>query len=107
MRNLHINSLRSTKWEVPQPETEIELPVPGLQLSNLAMRDLALAMARLPADQRETVVLVAVEGLAYQEVAQIMQVPIGTVRSRLSRARDRLRHLMEGVEQQEGDEGHD
>lgn len=102
MRNLHINSLRSAKWERAQAETQIEVPVPGLQISNLAMRDLAQAMAKLPDDQRETVVLVAVEGMAYQDVAQIMQVPIGTVRSRLSRARDRLRHLVQG-EQSEGD----
>lgn len=102
MRNLHINSLRSAKWERSQAETQVELPVPGLQISNLAMRDLAQAMSKLPDDQRETVVLVAVEGMAYQDVAQIMQVPIGTVRSRLSRARDRLRHLVQGENSEGG-----
>ena len=103
MRNLHINSLRSAKWERSQSDEQVELPVPGLQISNMAMRDLARAMSNLPDDQRETVVLVAVEGLAYQDVAKIMDVPIGTVRSRLSRARDRLRHLVQG-ERNEGEE---
>jgi RNA polymerase sigma-70 factor (ECF subfamily) len=77
--------------------------VPGLQLSNLALRDLARAMSALPEDQRETVLLVAVEGLAYQDAAEIMNVPIGTVRSRLSRARTRLRQLMYGEAEGEGE----
>jgi RNA polymerase sigma-70 factor (ECF subfamily) len=96
MRNIHINALRSAKWEREQDPSDLELPVPGLQLSNLALRDLARAMSALPDDQRETVMLVAVEGLAYQDAAEIMSVPIGTVRSRLSRARTRLRQLMYG-----------
>jgi RNA polymerase sigma-70 factor (ECF subfamily) len=106
MRNIHINALRSAKWEREQDPADLELPVPGLQLSNLALRDLARAMGALPDDQRETVLLVAVEGLAYQDAAEIMSVPIGTVRSRLSRARSRLRQLMYGeAEGERGDEG--
>ena len=109
MRNIHINALRSAKWEREQDPADLELPVPGLQISNLALRDLARAMSALPDDQRETVMLVAVEGLAYQDAAEIMSVPIGTVRSRLSRARSRLRQLMYGeVEgEDEGDRGDD
>ena len=52
------------------------------------------ALARLPAEQREVVLLVGLEGMAYESVAQILGVPIGTVRSRLSRGRGRLRVLM-------------
>lgn len=103
MRNIHINALRSAKWEREQDPSDFELPVPGLQISNLALRDLARAMGALPADQRETVLLVAVEGLAYQDAAEIMSVPIGTVRSRLSRARSRLRQLMYGEAEGEGE----
>jgi len=103
MRNIHINALRSAKWERDQDPADIELPVPGLQISNLALRDLARAMSALPDDQRETVMLVAVEGLAYQDAAEIMSVPIGTVRSRLSRARTRLRQLMYGEAEGEGE----
>lgn len=107
MRNIHINALRSAKWEREQDPADLELPVPGLQLSNLALRDLARAMGALPDDQRETVLLVAVEGLAYQDAAEIMSVPIGTVRSRLSRARSRLRQLMYGEAEGEGERGDD
>jgi len=107
MRNIHINALRSAKWERDQDPADLELPVPGLQLSNLALRDLARAMSALPDDQRETVMLVAVEGLAYQDAAEIMSVPIGTVRSRLSRARTRLRQLMNGEAEGEGERNDD
>jgi RNA polymerase sigma-70 factor (ECF subfamily) len=52
------------------------------------------AMARLPAEQREVLLLAAVEELRYEEIAAVLAVPIGTVMSRLSRARERLRGLM-------------
>jgi RNA polymerase sigma-70 factor, ECF subfamily len=54
------------------------------------------AFERLSADQRSLLLWVSVEGLSYQEVADILQVPIGTVMSRLSRARAALRALCEG-----------
>jgi RNA polymerase sigma-70 factor (ECF subfamily) len=57
--------------------------------------ELDRALARLPSEQREVVLLVGLEGMAYESVAQILGVPIGTVRSRLSRGRERLRELME------------
>src|SRR4029077_5241539 len=56
--------------------------------------ELDRALARLPSEQREVVLLVGLEGLAYESVAQILGVPVGTVRSRLSRGRERLRELM-------------
>jgi RNA polymerase sigma-70 factor (ECF subfamily) len=56
--------------------------------------ELDRALARLPSEQREVVLLVGLEGMAYESVAQILGVPIGTVRSRLSRGRERLRELM-------------
>ena len=52
------------------------------------------SIAHWPAEQREVVLLVGLEGMAYGSVAQILGVPIGTVRSRLSRGRERLRELM-------------
>lgn len=54
------------------------------------------ALSRLPAEQRSLLVWVSVEGLSYQEVADILGVPIGTVMSRLSRARAALRRISEG-----------
>jgi RNA polymerase sigma-70 factor, ECF subfamily len=56
--------------------------------------ELDRALARLPAEQCEVILLVGLEGMAYDSVAQILGVPIGTVRSRLSRGRERLRELM-------------
>ena len=52
------------------------------------------ALAQLSADQREILLLVGLEGMDYESVAQILDVPVGTVRSRLSRGRERLRELL-------------
>jgi RNA polymerase sigma-70 factor (ECF subfamily) len=77
--------------------TEAELPgVEGGQDLALAHRDLLLAFAALPEEQRSVMVLIAVEDLSYEEAARVLGVPIGTVMSRLSRGRERLRHSMNG-----------
>jgi RNA polymerase sigma-70 factor, ECF subfamily len=52
-------------------------------------------MARLPEEQRQVLLLVGLEGMRYEEVAAVLDVPVGTVRSRLSRGRDMLRYLMD------------
>jgi RNA polymerase sigma factor (sigma-70 family) len=59
------------------------------------LRDLGRAMARLPLDQREIILLVALEGMSYEAVAKLVGIPIGTVRSRLSRCRAALRRMMD------------
>jgi RNA polymerase sigma-70 factor, ECF subfamily len=56
--------------------------------------ELDRALALLPDEQREVVLLVGLEGLPYESVAQVLGVPLGTVRSRLSRGRERLRELI-------------
>ena len=61
------------------------------------MRDLDAALKRLPAEQREVLLLVGLEQLSYAEVSQALGVPVGTVMSRLSRGRERLRALMSGA----------
>jgi RNA polymerase sigma-70 factor, ECF subfamily len=58
-----------------------------------------MAIARLPLEQREVVLLIGLEGIRYDEAAKILHVPIGTVRSRLSRARETLRQLFERDEE--------
>jgi RNA polymerase sigma-70 factor, ECF subfamily len=76
---------------------EAELPgVEGGQVSALAHRDLLRGFAALPEEQRSVLVLIAVEDLSYEEAARVLGVPVGTVMSRLSRGRERLRHLMNG-----------
>lgn len=54
-------------------------------------------LSRLPADQRALLMLVSVEGLAYREAAEVLGIPMGTVMSRLSRARQALRAINEGA----------
>jgi RNA polymerase sigma factor (sigma-70 family) len=58
--------------------------------------DLQRCLLRLPPDQREVLLLVTLQDLRYEDVARMTGVPLGTVMSRLSRARSRLRELMEG-----------
>ncbi|MFV2003507.1 MAG: RNA polymerase sigma factor [Paracoccaceae bacterium] len=61
----------------------------------LMLRDISSALQALPLEQREVLVLVALEGMKYREVVDVLNVPIGTVMSRLSRARERLRELLQ------------
>jgi RNA polymerase sigma-70 factor (ECF subfamily) len=73
---------------------ETELPgIDGGQHSVLEHRDVLRALAALPAEQRAVLLLVGVEDLSYQEAARVLGVPVGTVMSRLSRGRERLRVL--------------
>jgi hypothetical protein len=58
------------------------------------LRDLERAISKLPEEQRAVILLVGLEGMRYEEVAEVLGVPVGTVRSRLSRGRDALRRLM-------------
>lgn len=64
------------------------------QEPHLMLDEVRQAVERLPEEQRDIILLVPVGGLAYEEVAQILGIPIGTVRSRLSRARTALRELL-------------
>jgi len=64
--------------------------------TRLLCRDIAGAMRALPPEQRAAIALTAVEGLSYDEAAEVLGVPIGTLRSRLSRGREQLRALYAG-----------
>ena len=76
---------------------EAELPgVDGGQDRALEHRDLLRAFAALPEEQRSALLLIGIEDLSYGEAARVLGVPIGTVMSRLSRGRERLRHYMNG-----------
>ena len=76
---------------------EAQLPdVAGGQDSALAHRDLLRAFVALSEEQRSVLVLIAVEDFSYEEAARVLGVPVGTVMSRLSRGRERLRHLING-----------
>src|SRR5438270_769434 len=72
------------------------LGIDGGQHSVLEHRDLLRAFAALPEEQRAVLLLVGVEDLSYQDAARVLGVPIGTVMSRLSRGRERLRRDIHG-----------
>ena len=76
------------------PETHANLAVSGGQEQHLMLKEVRAALDLLPEEQREIILLVPVGGLAYEEVAQVLDLPIGTVRSRLSRARTALREAL-------------
>lgn len=94
MHNLHIDQLR----RAPPPASELaegDHPTtpPTAQLD---LRDLDRALQLLPPAQREVLLLVGLEDMSYEQVAATLDIPLGTVMSRLSRGREQLRKLMAG-----------
>jgi RNA polymerase sigma-70 factor (ECF subfamily) len=70
------------------------LPVRAPQQTHVELLEVLRALTRLPAEQREVLVLAAVEEMRYEEIAAILSIPVGTVMSRLSRAREKLRRAV-------------
>jgi RNA polymerase sigma-70 factor, ECF subfamily len=100
LHNQHVNHIRRAVREgatVELSETEIALTQAPRQDRRLEVRDLDCALSRLPEEQRAVILLVGLEGMRYEDVAKMLSVPVGTVRSRLSRGRDALRRLMGAV----------
>jgi RNA polymerase sigma-70 factor (ECF subfamily) len=94
--NLWRNSLRSERRRgehVAYDTLLVEPSIPPPQPGRIALGEMNRALDRLPDDQRETLLLVVLEGVSYEEAATILSIPIGTVMSRLSRARAALRAL--------------
>ncbi len=99
MHNLYLNQQRGA---AALPMLDIDTLASSLQAPEApheATRDLERCLQRLPADQRAVLLLVALENLSYAETARVLRVPVGTVMSRLSRARARLRELLEAAPQ--------
>ncbi len=98
MHNLFVDGARRATRQagrrVDLDEVSSDLPAPSGPPEQTL--DLQRCLLRLPPDQREVLLLVTLQDLRYEDVARITGVPIGTVMSRLSRARSRLRELMEG-----------
>jgi RNA polymerase sigma-70 factor (ECF subfamily) len=108
LHNQHVNDVRRSVREGVNVAVEEMAPVLTIQsnaLDVLQLRDLEAAIAKLPQEQRQVILLVGLEGMRYEEVALILGVPVGTVRSRLSRGRDQLRRLMDmGDDEETGEE---
>jgi len=97
LHNQYVNQVRRAVREgaaVGLSETEPLLTRAPHQGKSLELRDLERAIAKLPEEQRAVILLVGLEGMRYEEVADVLGVPVGTVRSRLSRGREALRRLM-------------
>jgi RNA polymerase sigma-70 factor, ECF subfamily len=101
MHNQHVNDVRRGVRDGSNVElTEAtQLTVESNATPTLELRDLETAIGKLPPEQRQAILLVGLEGMAYEEAAKVLNVPVGTVRSRLSRGRDQLRLLM-GMEEE-------
>jgi RNA polymerase sigma-70 factor (ECF subfamily) len=97
VHNQYVNEVRRSAREgatVAVEDVALVLPVEPNAIDALQLRDLHRAIGRLPEEQRQVVLLVGLEDMSYAQVAQILNIPIGTVRSRLSRGRDTLRVMM-------------
>jgi RNA polymerase sigma-70 factor (ECF subfamily) len=97
MHNLHVDVYRrGARIDYCDDEGLPELPQRAEQTDALELRDLDRSLALLPLEQREVLLLVGLEELSYAEVAKALGVPTGTVMSRLSRARTRLKAILAG-----------
>jgi RNA polymerase sigma-70 factor (ECF subfamily) len=106
LHNQYVNQVRRAVREgvsVMVDDVEPLLTTAPAQGKQLELRDLERALGMLPHEQRSVILLVGLEGMRYEEVAEILKVPVGTVRSRLSRGRDMLRQLMGITEPVEGE----
>lgn len=97
LRNVHLSQLRRAGRSpiVAAPATMPEAVVSGGQEEQHAFRDLGRAFEALPKTQRQVLWLTVVEDMDYEQVAAVLAIPLGTVRSRLSRARDALREAVQ------------
>lgn len=99
MHNLFVNQARGPRLiDYPGDEALPDLPTRATQSDALELRDFAHSLARLSEEQREVLLLVVLEDLSYEDAAKVLGVPVGTVMSRLSRGRERLRALLSGDE---------
>jgi RNA polymerase sigma-70 factor (ECF subfamily) len=96
MHNVHVNRVRAARPTDPLEEEMPELAQRASQGDALLVRDLDRAISLLPAEQRAVLLLVTLEEMSYETVARTLEIPIGTVMSRLSRAREKLRTMMLG-----------
>ncbi len=107
MHNLFVNDVSRPARHVThvtvddESIVESEFAVDGNHAGTLELRDLDGALQQLPVEQREVVLLIGLEEMTYADVAKALDVPLGTVMSRLSRARGKLRVLLSRAEADE------
>jgi RNA polymerase sigma factor (sigma-70 family) len=97
MHNLRVDQLRRPGLSTQSiGDDDLELPTRPTQTDALELRDIESALNHLPDEQREVLLLVALEEMSYADIATTLGIPVGTVMSRLSRGRERLRLIMNG-----------
>jgi RNA polymerase sigma-70 factor (ECF subfamily) len=97
LHNIHVNHQRQRYVRAEHQELvddQPEMATAASQEHNLQVRDLWRALELLPEPQRQVVLLVGLEGMNYKKVAAVLEIPVGTVMSRLHRGRETLRRLM-------------
>lgn len=98
MHNIFVNQIRARQRQRTEAldDLHVEPSQRATQGDALAVRDIQAALATLPYEQKSVLLLVTLDERSYEETARILDIPVGTVMSRLSRARDRLRQLLDG-----------
>lgn len=97
MHNLRVDQLRRPTLELGALDADAAaVPTRATQNDRIELGELAAALGQLPEEQRAVLLLVGLEGMRYADVARTLDVPLGTVMSRLSRGRERLRVVLEG-----------
>ncbi|MBY8974389.1 sigma-70 family RNA polymerase sigma factor [Rhodobacteraceae bacterium NNCM2] len=107
LRNTYLSELRKKKREVEDADGSLvgNLAEKPPQDGHMAMRDFRSALAELNEDQREALILVGASGFSYEEAGEIVGVAAGTIKSRVSRARQTLTEMLgEGAPLHDGDE---
>ncbi len=96
LRNTYFSERRKRRREVEDADGSYaaQLASPPEQPGHMEMQDFRAVLARLPDDQREALILVGAAGFSYEEAAQISGCPVGTIKSRVNRARSRLADLL-------------
>ena len=101
MHNVHVNQVALARRDSGNVSLDDDSgsvawqpPVRANQLDRVELMEIVEQMAHLSDDQREVLILAAVEEMRYEDIAVVLSIPIGTVMSRLSRARDKLRRLL-------------
>ncbi len=97
LRNTYFSQYRKGRREIADADGEFSsrLSVQPQQQSHIDLQDLSAALNELPDDQREALILVAAEGFSYEQAAEISECAVGTIKSRVSRARVRLAEIMQ------------
>lgn len=99
LHNQYVSEVRSSQRRGPTlPVDDVVNALPAhcsTGVDRLMVRDMERALAALPTEQRQAIMLVALEGMTYEEAASVLALPVGTVRSRLSHGRDALRETLD------------